>query len=345
MSGQASDTGGLQPLRRRAANILERIFGPDPGLTRVFSAMRGIASAATCVGIVILLFGATPKQAPMFAVAFMLGIFGNVALRDKGRGSQAVTLVLMALCMVTTITVVGMLHPLGWPADVAVVLVATAGTYAQSLGPRYIALSIVSFMGAFLGAILHPPLALLPPLLAVAATSIAITMLLRFVVFPIDPAHELSRVRAHLLRRVGRIVDLVHRIVSEEEVPQDLDSDHRLVRRAHSEIGRLNDAFLVAQNTLKDRSGDPDAGDPLSWDNFFALEQAAERLLRVAVLYTDRARREAALEELARLDEAIRRGEPGELAIPPANPDDRLASAVRGLEQAVRNAARREVPA
>ena len=80
MSGQASDTGGLQPLRRRAANILERIFGPDPGLTRVFSAMRGIASAATCVGIVILLFGAMAAFA--FGAVVALAAFHDLGGRN-----------------------------------------------------------------------------------------------------------------------------------------------------------------------------------------------------------------------------------------------------------------------
>jgi len=332
---------GTGSFGRRLADWLEVFFGPDPGLARLHAAARGIASAALGVTAVISLFGASMRYAPALAVVFFLGVLGNVALRDKGRGRQAGTLALMGLTLSTAIGTIGALSPLGWPADAAVILVATVATYAQSLGPRYGTVGVAAFIGSFIGAVLHPALAVMPVVFAAAAISAAITALLRFVLFAPDPARILRRVRTHLFRRAGRIVHLVREMLSDAAGSDDPDGEQGLEHRAHRELGRLNDAFMIAQNELQDMAGPPDGEGALSWDHFFALELAAERLLRAAAENGASPQRERALEELGRLDRALLQGQPPDQPQPRDDAGDPLLVSIRRLEEALAASARR----
>ncbi len=79
----------------RLADLLEVVFGPDPGLIRLRTAARAVFSAALAPGAVWVLLGAGgsgPAVAAPIGIAMMTGIFANVAVRDPAPAGQAATL-------------------------------------------------------------------------------------------------------------------------------------------------------------------------------------------------------------------------------------------------------------
>lgn len=312
--------------RRRVADAIEIVFGPDPGLVRLRTAARAVASAIVAVIIVIAIFGATMQLAPAFAAAFMIAVFGNVAVRDDSVSGKAITLALLAVAMTASIGVIGLLAANQWVADAAVLAICVAASLARMAGPRGMAVGMIAFMGAFLGDFLKASPAILPDVLAAGAIAAVVVLVLRCWLMRDDPEMLLRHVRHHLDRRIARILRAVGTLVA-----KDAKADgERIENEVHRELERLNDAFLVAQNELNDLDGDDEApADHLSWDRFFALELAAERLLRIAAHHPEQVDRRRACQRIEAIVGALADGRP----LPPADPaaDSALLRAIDTL--------------
>ncbi|MGN6375529.1 MAG: hypothetical protein ACTHMG_08230 [Sphingomonas sp.] len=318
-----------RPARRWLADRVETLFGPDPGLVRLHTAARAIAAVILTVGIAVLLFGGSKQMAPAFAAAFLICIFGNVAVRDDGDRAKIVSLVLLAVTITVAMGVAGALSGNPRLADVVVFLVCVGASLARIAGPRGMALGLISFMGSFMGDFLKVAPAMLPKVLVTALIGAAAVSLLRLWLMRDDATELLQRVRYHLDRRIGRIVRAVRDLVAGADGHNPPDMTERNEHRVQRELARLNEAFLVAQNELNDIEELPDNRSHLSWDRFFALELAAERLIRVAAHYGGQAQRDLACQKLDELNAALVGGRP--LPKREADPQGPLLRAIDAL--------------
>ena len=291
--------------RQHLADAIETVFGADPGLLRLRTSLRAIIGAVATIGIAVTLFGGGMKTAPAFAAAFVVNVFGNLAVRDKSTSAKSITLVLVAVTIALSIGATGALSAHRWLADGLVFLICVGASAARMAGPRAMALGMVAFMGSFMGDLLHPAPAVLPEVLATAAIGASIVAILRFWIMRDDPTALLERVRRHLDRRISRIIKAVRELISRDVKAGSSAVNEKDDSRIHRELGRLNDAFLVVQNELRAGQLSRHDNTDLSWDRFFAIELAAERLARVARDHVDKAVNERACERLDQLDQAL----------------------------------------
>lgn len=304
-------TALVRPARQWLADRVETVFGADPGLVRVRASARAVIGAIATIGIAVALFGGGMKTAPAFAAGFMVSVFGNVAVRDDSNLAKVVTLALLAVTITLAMGATGALAAHRWLADGLVFLICVGASLARMAGPRAMALGMVAFIGSFMGDLLHVAPAVLPEVLATAAVGAAIVAVLRFwVMRDDDPSALLVRVRHHLDRRISRIIQMVRELIASTAEAGSPDVNERDDSRLHRELGRLNDAFLVVQNELRSGPHRPDNKPYLSWDRFFALELAAERLVRVARDHGDEARNDVACARLDQLNQALINDEP-----------------------------------
>jgi hypothetical protein len=316
-----------RPMRRRLADGIEAIFGPDPGLVRLRTAARAVLSAIISVGIVVAIFGASLNSAPAFAAGFMISIFGNVAVRDDGTIAKLISLGLLAVTITVAMGITGWLAT--WPrlADLAVFAICVAASAVRNAGPRWMAVGMIAFMGSFIGDFLHTKPAILPIVLAAGTIGAAVAAIMRLVVMRDDPETLLAHVRRHLDRRISRILGAVRELIAQSGADDRPKVDEAIEARINRELGRLNDAFLVAQNELNDIEQLPDDRSHLSWDKFFALELAAERLVRVSAHFGGAKDREQACRTLDALNDAL----VGNAPLPPRL-DDAQGPLLRSLD-------------
>jgi len=312
-------------LRRRLADSIEAVFGPDPGLIRLRTATRAVLSAIVAIALAVALFGGSKAMAPVFAAGFMVSVFGNIAVQDSAIGARLVSLLLLALTMTAAMAVTGALAAHPRIADTVVFVICVVASAMRSLGQRGTAIGMVAFLGSFLGDFLHVALAMVLRVLAGALIAAGAVAVLRLWLIRDDPAALLAHVRRHLDRRISRILGAARDLVGAGGPASDTLTEP-VEHRINRELARLNDAFLVAQHELNDL-GQPDGGKAqLSWDRLFALELAAERLVRVAAHHGGSADRERACGLLDRLNAALLGG---------ARLPDRLTNAQGPLLRAI----------
>ncbi len=324
----------LHPAGSWLADRIETVFGADPGLVRLRASARAVIGAIATIGIAVALFGAGMKTAPAFAAGFMVSVFGNVAVRDSSSSAKAITLALLAVTITLAIGATGALAAHRWLSDGLVFLICVGASLARMAGPRAVALGMVAFIGSFMGNLLHASPAVLPQVFATAGIGAAIVAVLRFwLMRDDDPSALLERVRHHLDRRISRIIQMVRELIASTADAGSPDVTERDDSRLHRELGRLNDAFLVAQNELKGGEQQLDHKPHLSWDRFFALELAAERMVRVARDHGDEARNGVACARLDQINQALINGSP--LPRQSDDPDGPLLRSINALIDAL----------
>ncbi|HVV94093.1 MAG TPA: hypothetical protein VHD15_11790 [Hyphomicrobiales bacterium] len=271
----------LRSLRLHFADAAEAVFGPDPGLLRLTIAGRTTISAALTLTALLLLFAdAGLAAAAPVGLGFMVSNFANMSVRDRERSQQAVTLVLLAVPALVGVALASILASRWpWAADIGFVVVVALAALARMAGPRWMAVGMVGFIAYFIGDIIRPPLASMPALAIAVAIALASAALARFLLLPDRPGFTLRQVRRHIQRRIGRLLDEVEDLLADAQAPLAEGRVHRL----HYELGRLDDAVLVATDQIGTaRALDDDAPRPLG-RALFVLQLAAERLARAAV--------------------------------------------------------------
>lgn len=264
-----------------AADAIEAVFGPDPGLLRLRTAARTVISAAITLAILLLLLGdrGTSAAAPV-ALGFMVSNFANMTVRDTGPPQQAATLALLAVPALACVVLATVLAPIPWAADLVFIVVVTGAALARMAGPRGNAIGMVAFISYFIGDVTRPPLADLPQLAFAVVLATAAAAAARFVLLPDRPGAALHRAKRHIDRRIGRILAEVDEILATEAGDETPSEEQSRRHRMHRELGRLNDAFLIAQDQIQSLE-DWDMAQA-TWSAFFAVELTAERLIRMA---------------------------------------------------------------
>ncbi|HZD89394.1 MAG TPA: hypothetical protein VE224_04805 [Pseudolabrys sp.] len=322
-------------MRRRAADALELVFGPDPGLLRLRIAIRTVISASMTLTALLLLFagGGRPADAAI-ALGFMTSIFSNMVVRDPGPWQQGLTLGLISLPALGSVALSSYLSHWQWTADIGFIVVVMAASLAPLAGPRGRAMGMVGFISYFVGEIIHPPLGDMPHLAIAVFVGIGAAALTRFVLLREKPQAALRQVRRHIDRRVDRILSHVDELLGSSGNREKMRSEARH-HRSNYEIARLNDALLVAQDQI---DAVEEAGPQLRRDvaaRMFAIELAAERLVRMGVRHADAPGADAARRRIAALQAELRQEElpaaDGQMAGEP----DNLCMAVDDLRRAL----------
>ena len=254
MSSQAANKSGR---RRRsdvgvaAADVIEAVFGPDPGLLRFRMAARTLISAGATLGALLLLLGGASLQAiAAIMLGFMSCLFSNIAVRDPHIRQQAVTLSLLPLPTLGSVAVASYLSAWPWASDLGFIVVVMAAAAARSFGPRGMALGMVAFIAYFVGVILKPPLTDMPNLAIAVAIGIGAAAAVRLALLPDRPRAALVHMQRYIYRRLERLIRLADEMLASDP-GERAGETHVSLRRARAEIARLQDALLAAQEQLE----------------------------------------------------------------------------------------------
>ncbi len=289
-------------------DTLETVFGPDPGLLRLNTAARAAGAAAISLTILLLLTGGqTRPQVTAIALGFMMAVMSNMAVRDPQQRAQMLTLALLPLPVLAAVALAFLLSQSPWLGKLCFVAVATAAVLARLLGPRGTAFGMVAFIGYFIGEIMSVPFTALPLAALGTCTGIAASALMRFIVLPDRPANTLRHIERHLRRRTARILRQAARMLRGGAGREK--HEHRM----HRELVRLNDAFQAAEEQLQSL-GATAAAQALE-QRFFAVELAAERLIRLAAEPSPEAERNQVLPRIDKLAALLLHGD-----LPPPRP-------------------------
>ena len=315
-----------------AADLIEAVFGPDPGLLRFRMASRTLISAGATLGALLLLLGSANRQAiAAIFLGFMSCLFSNITVRDPHFRQQAVTLSLLPLPALGSVALASFLSTRPWAADLGFVAVVMAAAAARSLGPRGTSLGMVAFISYFVGEILKPPLSDMPNLAIAVGIGIGAAAAVRLLLLPDRPQAALDHIRREIYRRLERLIRLADAMLASD--PNALaDETHALRERSRAEIARLQDTLLAAQEQLD--SLDPDEARSHAPSALFTLGLDAERLARITARERPDAPREELRAQLRLLADRLRL-QGGPRRSRSAHPAGKFAAAIDRLERDV----------
>ena len=319
--------------------MVEAVFGPDPGLLRLRTAGRTVLSAATTLTALLLLYGnAGTRAAAPIALGFMVSNFANMSVRDQKPWQQGLSLALLALPALGCVALSSFLSAWPWAADLGFVAVIAAATLARMLGPRGMSMGMVAFISYFIGVVTRPPLWELPQMAVAVSIAIAAAGFIRIVVLPDRPRAALRQVRVHIRRRVNRILSEVDEVLSSDATRPTPRQEEARRHRMHREIARLNDALLIAEDQIEELE-ETESEELTVRERFFALELAAERLMRLAARHRHAPDRAIVRAQIAELQEFLSTNRTLSM-LDAAKPAGELGTALAELQRALADLAR-----
>ncbi|WP_066519053.1 FUSC family protein [Curtobacterium ammoniigenes] len=241
--------------RSRIAHLWDRVLMADIGLTRTLLALRvavcmsagmlvgwAIASALGLPPIVGLLVGAEPAFVTCQLIA------DDTARRIALRTAVAVVPFVVALSVSMA------LHDVRVVELIVIVVLLFAQFALRGWVPWGQDASMVLFMGYLCGLLLPIPTTGLPVLSAIAAGSLAVTILLRSLLFRPSPYRALRRTRRALVGWSVAVLTAAVTVLGAED-PRALRRARRRLRRR---LDRLQEVALTADGLLADpMSTDP----------------------------------------------------------------------------------------
>jgi hypothetical protein len=251
----------------------DRLLASDPGLNRLFAALRTVLGVAVVLGVeyafmhltgALLAAGHSPPLAlrnhQVVVIAMLLG--GNLAFTAglTINDETAVDLVVSHLLLIlppTAALAVGM--ELGNHRAAALASFAAflgLGAWARRFGPRGANVAVLLFMGDFIGFFLHglftvADLGWLAAVLALAAVTV---LVLRLVLFLPNRTRVRRRTQRSYTARAQRVLEVAANLF---EAPGATPRQRRMLRR---HLVRLNEAALIIDALLANPG--PDAGAP-----------------------------------------------------------------------------------
>lgn len=328
--GIESDRRSRRNIAATAADLVEAVFGPDPGLLRFRMALRTLISAGATLGALLALLGSANLQAiAAIFLGFVSCLFSNISVRDTHFRQQAITLSLLPLPALGSVAAASFLSARPWAVDLGFVAVVMAAAAARSLGPRGMAVGMVGFISYFVGVILKPPLADMPNLAIAVVIGTGAAAVVRLVLLPDRPRAALQHIRREIYRRLERLIRLTEEMLASDP-SERADETHALRDRSRAAIARLQDTLLAAQEQLDSLKRDD--GQQRAPSTLFALGLDAERLTRIAALERPDAPREQIRAQLRLVAAQLRAdGEPvWRRGLPPGG---KFSSAIDRLER------------
>ena len=316
--GPRPPTAGGPPRAGSPRRARLALRASDPGLGRLRSALRTIATIAVAAGAVVgaaLLVGVPVAPAvPGLIVAFV----ASFAVRDATAGGRAVTMAWMAVAASVAATLsaaVGALSPVG---VVVFVGVGVTAVFLQRLGPRGLAPGMAAFITYLITAFLGVGLGNVPITAAAAVLGAAVTFAAQQALADRHPEREVRHVLAALeIRAAGTLESLA--------AVRRTDGSAREGRRARRRLHRRLAATRRTAGTAEDRLGEVDDRVDPAIDNealgarVFDLRLGLEHL--AALVDDDRVGRGSALPATAGDDAALLDVAAGALLMPVDDPD------------------------
>lgn len=252
--------------------IRDRLVAADPGLTRLFMAIR--ATAAVGVALAILLAVARWQHLPLTVplVGAALGMTWAIAVNDPDRRQQRITTLLLWLPAAAMLTLGTYTAPSRFISDALFVVVLFASVYIRRYGPRGFAIGMVGVLAFFFSFFLRATFAQLPWLLFALAVTTLSTYVLRFFIFTDRPDYAFRSAMAAFRARQRLIAATLHEAALVGTWTRPLQ------RRMNHHIFRLNETAIALDDLLRDGGTSEQRAAIL--DAELNTEEAVERAIR-----------------------------------------------------------------
>ncbi|HZZ64536.1 MAG TPA: FUSC family protein [Candidatus Baltobacteraceae bacterium] len=211
------------------ADVRDRVIAADPGLVRLYMAMRATAAVGTALGLLLALRSALhfPLTVPLLGAA--LGMTWTISVNDLTlREQRSTTLALWpaaALCVtVGTLTAANR-----YLSDSLFVGTLFLSIYARRYGPRGAALGTIGVIAFFFALFLHAAARDVPWLVLALAITALCTYAYRFIIFPDRPRLALAnalaafQARQRLIERARTVEQRTHHLYRLNEIALILD--------------------------------------------------------------------------------------------------------------------------
>jgi uncharacterized membrane protein YccC len=230
----------------RIAELRDHLIAADPGLTRLFLALRATAAIAVAFGILTLIARANHLPFSIALVGAALGMTWAVAVNDPNPKAQRHTVLLLWFPAAAALALGTLTSSNRILCDLLFLAVTFVSVYIRKYGPRGFAFGMVSVLTFFFALFLRTQAAQLPWLLLALAITTVCTYISRFIVFVDDPERALRNGIEAFHARQRLIAALV---------AQARRTGHwtkRLRGRLSYEELRLNEASLTLDDILQD---------------------------------------------------------------------------------------------
>jgi uncharacterized membrane protein YgaE (UPF0421/DUF939 family) len=263
--GNGRKYGGVSEAARPVRNrVLDRLSASDPGLLRLMSGLRTVAS----IGLTLAVLAPFGASVPHLVGGAMTSMVSTFAIREKERRPQAVTLALGLPVALLAVTLASLLQKYVVGGDLFFLLLIFAAVYSRRFGDRGTALGLIGFQMYFVGA---TPGAL-PVLYAALTTGFACSAVVRFGIVRDTPEQVLRRLRDAFRARLAQLLSAQTDLL--DAAPDELDSALDDVRR---HTARLHESAMLVQGRLE-QGTDDSAAAALVQRRVAEAEIAAERL-------------------------------------------------------------------
>ncbi|GLW48922.1 membrane protein [Streptomyces sp. NBRC 14336] len=231
----------------RWARLRDRIAASDPGLLRLASGLRTVASIVLTL-VVLVLFGAS---VPHLVAGAMAAMVSNFAVRERERRAQAVTLALGLPVALASVSLAALLHSHVVAGDLFFVALIFLAVYARRFGDRGTALGLFGFQLYFVSLFVGATVDGLGVLCAVVTTAVVCSAVVRFALVPQTPTGVLERLREAFRARFAQLVAAQLELL--DAGPEDADRALANVREGNA---RLHETALLIQGRLEEGTGD-----------------------------------------------------------------------------------------
>ncbi len=250
----------------------DRLVAADPGLTRLFMAMRatGAVGLALAVLLAVARWQHLPLTVPLLGAA--LGMTWAISVNDPSPRDQRITTALLWLPAAAMLTLGTFTAPHHILSDAIFAITLFCSVYVRRYGPRGFAIGMVAVLSFFFALFLRATFAQLPWLLFALAVTTICTYLLRFYVFPDRPEHAFYNGTAAFRARQRLIAETIAQAAAQGEWTR------RLRRRLNHHLFRLNETAISLDDVLRDID-EPELRAAVL-DAELATEDIAERALR-----------------------------------------------------------------
>ncbi len=256
-------------LWRTLSALWDRFVASDPGLTRLFSAVRVTLSVA--VAVLVTGFAARTFHISTAVVILAAVIAMQTSLSVNDPHPHTTTL-LIPLPGTLGIVLGALTSAHQGPAEVGFLVVLFAAVAVRRFGQRWTAFGTIATLAYFLALFLGITVAQLPALIASIAVAVAVTFLIRFAVLRIPPGWTASRTVDAFRARVRLVVADARNVLA---APPDDERTRRALRSARL---RLNETALAIEGQLGDESSDVARA-------VFDVEIAAENISSAALRF------------------------------------------------------------
>lgn len=254
------------------ATLRDRLVAADPGLTRLFMALRATAAVAAALGVLWVAAQRLhlPLTVPLVGAA--LGMTWAISVNDRSPRDQRVTTLLLWLPAAAMLTLGTFTSPNRGLSDALFVLALFASVYVRRYGPRGFAIGMVGVLAFFFSLFLRATFAQLPWLIFALAVTTVCTYVIRFFVFPDRSQHAFRNGVAAFRARQRLIAGTIATAAA-------CGGWSRRLRRAmNHHVFRLNETAIALDDVLRDVEASEQRAAVV--DAELATEEVVERAIR-----------------------------------------------------------------